>query len=103
MEELKREVTNNGYGDCPDLAKINAGRAGAGLVLEVERVRARCPSRSHSAVAEFVSGLDDLYEAVRGCRALIEPLCGWAGGPTARWRELLKAQPGPVASRRGSW
>ena len=54
MGELKREVTINGYRDCPDLARINVGRVGAGLVLEVGRVGARYPARSYSTGAELV-------------------------------------------------
>ena len=87
MEELKREVTNNGYRDCPDLARINAGRVGAGLVLEVGRVKARCLARSRSAGAEFVIWSRQL---VRGypwlpsvCRTAAR-LGRWARGPVAR-------------------
>ena len=43
--KLKREVTNNGYGDCPDLAKINVGRVGPGLLLEVGHVGGPVPGR----------------------------------------------------------
>ena len=93
----------NGYRDCPDLARIDAGRVGASLVLEDGRVKARSRPGVTAPGLSLWSGLGDLYAAVRGCRALIEPPCGWAGGPAARWRELLKARPGPVASGRGSW
>jgi hypothetical protein len=87
MEELKREVTINGYRDCPDLARINAGRVGASLVLEVGRVMARCPARSHSAGAELVVWSRRL---VRGCPWLQSAyrtavrLGRWARGPVAR-------------------
>ncbi len=44
MEELKREVTVNGYGDSPDLAEIGVGRVDAGPELDRGRVEARCPA-----------------------------------------------------------
>ena len=45
------------------------------------------------------TGLGDLYEAVRGRKALVEPPRGWAGGPAARWRGLFEGAAGPGCSR----
>ena len=47
------------------------------------------------------TGLGDLYEAVRGRKALVEPPRGWAGGTAARWRGLFESAAGPGCSRRG--
>ncbi len=45
MEELKREVTVNGYGDYPDIAEIGVGRVNASQELDGGRVEARCPAK----------------------------------------------------------
>ena len=45
------------------------------------------------------TGLGNLYEAVRGRKALVEPPRGWAGGPAARWRGLFEGAAGPGCSR----
>ena len=103
MEELKREVTINGYRDCPDLARINAGRVGAGLALEVDRVRARYPARSNSAEAEVVIWSGRLvrgYPWLQSAYRTAVRLGRWARGQMAR---AVEARPGRVASGRGSW
>ena len=67
---MKRVMTSNGYGNCPDLARLIAGRVGPGLVLEVGRVEARCSARVAEPGRRLSTGLGDLYEAVRGRGAL---------------------------------
>ena len=101
MEELKRAVTNNGYGDCPDLARLIAGRVGPGLVLEVGRVKARCSAGGRRAGAEVVNWPRRL---VRGCpwpRSAVEQPRGWAGSTAARGPGCSGARLGPVVHGSG--
>ena len=69
----KRAVTSNGYGDCPDLARLKAGRVGSGQVLGLVGSR---PGAQHEVAEPGLrssTGLGYLCDAVRGREVLVVP------------------------------